>query len=135
VASGCVSGSVMVRVGLITATVGLFGKVLGLGGGSCPGTTAGCTVSFNSFQVVPKPGTGLLVWCGLLSLAFQRQHTNGRRLRLRVRRRQRPASAAAASSPRYASSSPGSGKLARLPIVPSKVQSSTTAQTRIKLVS
>lgn len=55
--------------------------------------------------------------------------------RVRVASHWSVASAAAAPSPRYASPSPGAGKLARLPIVPSKVQSSTTAQTRIKLVS
>ncbi len=52
----------------ILLTPGLFGESLGLGGGSCPGTIAGCSVSFSSAVVTPEPGTGLLVMTGLFLL-------------------------------------------------------------------
>lgn len=48
----------------LVVTPGLFSEVLGLGSGSCPGTTVGCTVSFSSV-VVPEPGAGLLLIAGL----------------------------------------------------------------------
>ena len=47
---------------------GLFGEALGLGGGSCPGTTAGCSVNFASATVVPEPGSALLLALGLGTL-------------------------------------------------------------------
>jgi hypothetical protein len=50
-------------------TPGLFGgQVLGLGGGSCPGTTAGCSVTTQSASIVPEPGTALLMGLGLMGL-------------------------------------------------------------------
>jgi len=48
----------------LEVTPGLFGQTLGLAGGSCPGTAAGCSVSFASV-VVPEPGAGLLLGAGL----------------------------------------------------------------------
>ena len=59
----------------IVLTPGLFGEVMGLGGGSCPGTTAGCSVTFASASItpVPEPGTGLLLLFGLLGMAASRR--------------------------------------------------------------
>lgn len=55
----------------IVLTPGLFGEVLGLGGGSCPGTIAECTVSFTSASInaVPEPGTAVLMAIGLTGIA------------------------------------------------------------------
>ena len=51
-------------------TPGLFdGQVLGLGGGSCPGTMAGCSVTTQSASVIPEPTTALLMGLGLAGLA------------------------------------------------------------------
>jgi hypothetical protein len=60
---------------MITATPGIFdGEALGLGGGSCPGTVMGCSVSVQSFEItpIPEPGTALLTASGLLMLAARR---------------------------------------------------------------
>jgi hypothetical protein len=60
---------------MITATPGLFdSQVLGLGGGSCPGTVEGCTVSIQTLEItaIPEPGTALLTASGLLMLALRR---------------------------------------------------------------
>lgn len=66
----------------LVVTPGLFGQVLGLEGGSCPGTVAGCTVSFSSV-VVPEPGAGLLLAAGLgiLQACTARQRPRARRAR------------------------------------------------------
>ena len=53
----------------VTLTPTLAGESLGLGGGSCPGTIAGCAVSVESATMVPEPGTALLVGLGLVGLA------------------------------------------------------------------
>ena len=50
-------------------TPGLYGEVLGLGGGGCPGTTAGCSVGFESASIIPEPSTALLLGLGLMGLA------------------------------------------------------------------
>ncbi len=60
---------------MITATPGIFdGEALGLGGGSCPGTVMGCTVSIQTLEItaIPEPGTALLTASGLLMLAARR---------------------------------------------------------------
>ena len=57
---------------VITATPGLFGQVVGAGGGSCPGTVEGCSVSVSSALIVPEPGTGLLLAASLLLFALHR---------------------------------------------------------------
>ena len=57
---------------VITATPGLFGQVVGAGGGSCPGTVAGCSVSVSSALIIPEPGTGLLLAASLLLLTLHR---------------------------------------------------------------
>lgn len=65
----------------ITATPGLFdSQVLGLGGGSCPGTYVGCSVSVQSFEFtpIPEPGTALLTASGLLILAARRPKPGAR---------------------------------------------------------
>jgi len=54
----------------IIVTPGLFGQVLGLGGGSCPGTMMGCSVSFESATVIPEPSTALLMGLGLAGLGL-----------------------------------------------------------------
>jgi len=80
----------------ITATPGLFGEVLGVGGGACPGTAAGCTVSISRFRMVPEPGTAFLMLLGLLSLPSRArpQRASGQPHRGRSPRRdQRAASA------------------------------------------
>lgn len=61
-------------------TPGLFGEVLGLGGGSCPGTTPGCSVTFSSASItaVPEPHTALLFGMGLMILGVrQRRQISG----------------------------------------------------------
>ena len=56
-----------------TATPGLVGQVIGAGGGSCPGTVEGCSVSVSSaLIIVPEPGTGLLLAASLLLLTLHR---------------------------------------------------------------
>ena len=57
---------------VITATPGLFGQVVGAGGGSCPGTVEGCSVSVSSALIIPEPGTGLLLAASLLLLTLHR---------------------------------------------------------------
>ena len=52
----------------IIVTPGLFGEALGIGGGSCPGTVMGCSVSFESATVIPEPSTALLMGLGLAGL-------------------------------------------------------------------
>jgi len=54
----------------IVVTPGLFGEVLGLGGGSCPGTVMGCSVSYESASVIPEPSTALLMGLGLAGLGL-----------------------------------------------------------------
>jgi hypothetical protein len=56
----------------ITASPGLFGQALGVGGGACPGLAPVCTVSFASASIVPEPATGLMLAAGLLLLALLR---------------------------------------------------------------
>lgn len=51
--------------GVIHVTLGLFGEVLGVGEGSCPGTVASCSVATFGVTLVPEPAT-----IGLLALAF-----------------------------------------------------------------
>ena len=55
---------------VITVTPGLFGEVLGVGGGACPGTldSGSCSVTAKEMRISPEPGTGLLVVVGLLGL-------------------------------------------------------------------
>jgi len=61
-------------------TPGLFGgQVLGLGGGSCPGTTAGCSVTTQSASIIPEPGTALLMGLGLMGLGFSGNTARRRR--------------------------------------------------------
>jgi hypothetical protein len=48
--------------GTITVTPGLFGEVLGLGGGICPG--GGCTVGFGSLTITETPEPSLVVLLG-----------------------------------------------------------------------
>ena len=57
---------------LVTVDPGLFGEVLGIGGGACP--SGSCSVSFVGAQieVIPEPGTALLIGAGLLGLALRR---------------------------------------------------------------
>jgi len=54
----------------IVVTPGLFGEALGLGGGSCPGTVMGCSVSYESASVIPEPSTALLMGLGLAGLGL-----------------------------------------------------------------
>jgi len=56
----------------VTVDPGLFGEVLGIGGGACP--SGSCSVSFVGAQieVIPEPGTALLIGVGLLGLALRR---------------------------------------------------------------
>ena len=62
----------------ILATVGLFGEVLGLGEGSCPGTVQGCNVqTFATTIQAPEPTVGLplviaAVAAGARTLAIRR---------------------------------------------------------------
>jgi hypothetical protein len=64
-------------------TPGLFGgQVLGLGGGSCPGTTAGCSVTTQSASIIPEPGTALLMGLGLMGLGFSGNTARRRRFAL-----------------------------------------------------
>jgi len=64
-------------------TPGLFGgQVLGLGGGSCPGTSAGCTVTTQSASIIPEPGTALLMGLGLMGLGVSGNTARRRRFAL-----------------------------------------------------
>lgn len=60
----------------ITATPGLFGEFLGLGGGSCPSAMPSCSVTFSSAQIVPEPSSALLLATGLFGLALDRRSKN-----------------------------------------------------------
>ena len=74
-------GVTMGSTGDVLLTPGLFGETLGLGGGSCPGTTVGCAVSFETASIVPEPGTGMLLMTGLISAAlFRRRRSASPRL-------------------------------------------------------
>jgi len=66
----------------ITVTPGLFGEVLGVAGGSCPGTAVGCAVTVESATIIPEPQTALLMGVGLAGLAIsgRKKRTGGGRL-------------------------------------------------------
>ena len=64
----------LVSDAVITVTPGLFGEVIGAGGGSCPGTVQGCSISVSSFLITPEPGTGLLLAASLLILTLHPSH-------------------------------------------------------------
>ncbi len=66
----------------IILTPGLFGETLGLGGGSCPGTVAGCSVTVQSANIIPEPSTALLMGLGLLGLGASGKATRPRRKHL-----------------------------------------------------
>ena len=57
----------------VTATPGLFGEFLGLGGGSCPSAMPSCSVTFSSAEIVPEPSTALLLATGLFGFALERR--------------------------------------------------------------
>ncbi len=63
--------------GSVTITPGLFGEVLGLGEGSCPGTVEGCTVSFAgataTVMAVPEPRALLLIALSGAAIAVLRR--------------------------------------------------------------
>ena len=63
----------------IIVTPGLFGEVLGLAGGSCPGTVAGCAVTVQSANIIPEPGTALLMGLGLFGLGASGRAGRARR--------------------------------------------------------